>query len=97
MRNRHWICYALDILGIIGLGAAGLALLSGLLFAGHAAEGILILAFRLTLGFSLGAFMLARGLEIFRLLMADPNAAEPATAPAANVEVIAQRRLKRAA
>jgi hypothetical protein len=97
MRNRHWICYALDILGIIGLGAAVLALASGLWFAGSTAEGMLVVAFRLMLGFSLGAFMLARSLEIYRLLMADPHTNESAVLPAENVEVIANRRLKRAA
>lgn len=100
MKNRNWICYALDIFGLTALGSAGLALISALWFAGTTGEPALMMAFRTGLMLAVAALIAARSYEIFNILMAAPVAkagADMATS-GDNVEILSEHgRLSRAA
>ena len=68
MKNRNWICYALDICGTIALVGAGLALIAALWFAASMPEPLLLIAFKYCLITAVSAFVTARVFENTRLL-----------------------------
>lgn len=100
MKNRNWICFALDAFGLIALLGAGLALGAAVAFAAGANEALLLATFRNCLMLAIAALATARIYEIYHLLESSPDAPdEDAVMPASdNVEALPERkRLARAA
>jgi hypothetical protein len=99
MKNRSWLCYALDLSGLVALIGAGLALFSALWFASSMAEPLLLSVFKYCLMSAVGTFLVARMWEISQIFKASPVAPQKdVVAPANNVETLPQRRsLPRAA
>lgn len=98
MKNRHLICYALDVAGLVALIGAGFALVGALWFNGSVAEHLLFTAFGRCLMIGVGAFLVARALELSRVFSATRTSRPVFSPPASNVESLAERRrLPRAA
>lgn len=93
MKNRHWFCYSLDMIGLAMLAGAGLAIVGALWFAGTTVEAIVIGAFRTALELAIGSFLLARSYEIALILKHDRTAQKPAMATftSDNVEQMPKR------
>lgn len=93
MKNRNRLSYSLDILGLTLLGSAGLALLAALWFAGASQEATLVGSFRLALMLAVGAFLVARSIEIVQIIQHDRVAEKPITETytADNVEHLPKR------
>lgn len=68
MKNRSWLCFALDLLGTVALLGAGIALAAALWFTAAVAEGVLLVAFKYCLLASVASFVVARGCELTRLV-----------------------------
>ncbi len=67
MKNRSFICYALDILGLVALVGAAFALAAALNYSASAAEPLLLSAFTYSLFITVAAFISARALELTRV------------------------------
>ena len=93
MKNRNRLSYSLDVLGLALLGSAGLALLAALWLAGASPEATLIGSFRLALMLAVGAFLVARSIEIIQIVQHERVAEEPVTESYAadNVEHLPKR------
>lgn len=76
MKNRNWLCYVLDSLGITALISAAIALATALWFNAIVAEALLYSAFSYSLMAAVGAFLSARVVEIAKILL------QPATSAA---------------
>ena len=93
MKNRNWFSYSLDMMGLVMLVGAGLALTAALWFAGATVETVLMGAFRTALQLAVGSFLVARSFEIALILKHEGAPAKPAaeTFVADNVEQLPQR------
>ena len=94
MKNRSWICYALDICGLVGLIGAFLALGSALWFQASVAEAILFTTFQYCLMASVAGFLAARMVEIADIMQRAPAAEIVDVAPVThldNVESLPER------
>ncbi len=91
MKNRNWICYALDICGMIALLDAGMALAAALWFTAAMPEPLLLVAFKYCLITAVGALVAARVFELTRLLRTAPARVHETVVPSAdNVEPLRQ-------
>jgi|GEM_PF-3152242 hypothetical protein len=99
MKNRNWLCYSLDLIGLAALTGAGLSLIGALWLSASAAEALLLSTFSYCLMGAVGAFLAARMWEISQVLQKAPEVTsnEPLKLPN-NVETLPQREpLQRAA
>lgn len=101
MKNRSFICYALDVFGLAALLGAGFALAAALIYSASAAEPVLLSAFSYSLFGAVSAFIAARALELTRVFNTANLAVSTAVALPAradNVESLVQhKKLPRAA
>ncbi len=77
MKNRNWFCYSLDMIGLVLLAGAGLALVGAFWFSGTPVETVAIGAFRTGLEVAVGSFLLARSFEIALILKRDRVTEKP--------------------
>ena len=95
MKNRSFICYALDILGLVALVGAAFALAAALKYSASAAEPLLLSTFTYSLFVAVAAFISARGLELTRVFKSAKAAklVPMALSPIAdNVESLVERK-----
>lgn len=64
MKNRNWLCFSLDRIGMLMLAGAGLSLAGALWFAGASIEAVLMGDFFILLKVAVASFLLARSYEI---------------------------------